>query len=239
MAATEVAVRLDEVRRRIAEACRRHERSPQDVTLVAVSKRIDLSLVADACAAGQWDLGENRVLDALQRMDDLPALLAERGLDPGNLHWHFIGHLQRNKARKASGRFTLLHGIDSLELARRLSDLAVAQQRRESVLLEVNISGEPQKNGVAPQDAVALAGDLAELPGLALDGMMGMARFGDDETGQRRSFALLRELNEQARAATGLALPVLSMGMSGDFEAAIAEGSTLVRIGTAIFGPRS
>ncbi len=239
MAATEVAVRLDEVRRRIAEACRRHERSPQDVTLVAVSKRIDLSLVADACAAGQWDLGENRVLDALQRMDDLPALLAERGLDPGNLHWHFIGHLQRNKARKASGRFTLLHGIDSLELARRLSDLAVAQQRRESVLLEVNISGEPQKNGVAPQDAVALAGNLAELPGLALDGMMGMARFGDDETGQRRSFALLRELNEQARAATGLALPVLSMGMSGDFEAAIAEGSTLVRIGTAIFGPRS
>ena len=142
-------------------------------------------------------------------------------------------------ARKASGRFTLLHGIDSLELARRLSDLAVAQQRRESVLLEVNISGEPQKNGVAPQDAVALAGDLAELPGLALDGMMGMARFGDDETGQRCSFALLRELNEQARAATGLALPVLSMGMSGDFEAAIAEGSTLVRIGTAIFGPRS
>ncbi len=238
MAGSGVAVRLEQVRQRIAAACAKAGRQPQDVRLVAVSKRIALPLVAEACAAGQWDLGENRIQDALQRMDALPDLLERLGLDAGQVRWHFIGHLQRNKARKAGGRFALLHGVDSLELGRRLSDLAVVRQHREAVLLEVNISGEPQKNGVAPQDAVALAADLAALPGLSLQGMMGMASFGDDEVGQRRSFALLRELNEQARAGTGLELPVLSMGMSGDFEAAIAEGSTLVRIGTAIFGPR-
>ncbi len=234
-----VAERLARVRDRIAAACLRHGRAREAVRLVAVAKRIPLSLVAAACAAGQRDLGENRIADALERMQALPGILTARGINPETPVWHFIGHLQRNKARRAAGRFRLLQGVDSLELAERLSGYASGENRREAVLLEVNISGEPQKNGVAPEDALVLAEKFAGLPGLDLRGMMGMASFGDDERGQRRSFALLRDLNAEAAAATGLELPILSMGMSGDFEAAIAEGSTLVRIGTAIFGPRS
>ncbi len=234
-----VAERLADVRGRIAVACAKAGRHPDDVCLVAVSKRIALPLVAEACAAGQWDLGENRIQDALERLLGLPELLLSRGIDPSPLRWHFIGHLQRNKAPKAAGKFHLIHGLDGLKLGERLSQYATAAQRREAVLLEVNISREPQKNGAKPEDAVALACALAELPGLELHGMMGMARFDHNESGIHSSFALLRELNEQARQETGLALPVLSMGMSGDFEAAIAEGSTLVRVGTAIFGPRN
>ncbi len=234
-----VTERLAKIRQRMTTACVRCGRDPQDVELIAVSKRIGLPLVAEACAAGQWVFGENRVLDALKRAQELPLLLTQRGLDPHLLRWHFIGHLQRNKATKAAGHFSLLHGVDSWELATRLSNLAVGQERRESILLEVNISGEPQKNGLPPQEAVAMACRLSALPGLDLAGMMGMASFAASEVQKRQSFASLRLLNEQARSETGLALPVLSMGMSGDFEAAIAEGSTLVRIGTAIFGPRN
>ncbi len=234
-----VAANLAAVRDRIDAACAASGRSPDEVRLVAVSKRIPLELVADACAAGQWELGENRVQDALRRQDELDAVLRSRGLDPAPLRWHFIGHLQRNKARKAAGRFALLHGLDSEELGRRLGALAGERGEAEPVLLEVNISGEEAKHGVAPERAVDLAARLAALPGLDLQGMMGMARYGDSEAGLRRSFASLRRLCENARAATGLPLPVLSMGMSGDFEVAIAEGATLVRIGTAIFGPRS
>lgn len=237
MAAT-VADRLAAVRERMAQACLRYGRAPEDVTLVAVSKRIPAQLVVDACAAGQWELGENRVADALARSESLPELLRLRNLDPARLRWHFIGHLQRNKAGKAAGRFSLVHGLDSMALAERLSLLAQQRQAREAVLLEVNISGEQQKNGVDAQAAVELAAAVAALPGIELRGMMGMARWEDDEAGLRRSFARLRRLCEDARTASGLPLPVLSMGMSADFEAAIAEGSTMVRIGTAIFGPR-
>ncbi|PIV82213.1 YggS family pyridoxal phosphate-dependent enzyme [bacterium CG17_big_fil_post_rev_8_21_14_2_50_64_8] len=237
MAAT-VADRLAAVRERMALACLRCGRSPDEVTLVAVSKRVPEELVIDACAAGQWELGENRVADALARSESLPELLRLRSLDPSLLRWHFIGHLQRNKAGKAAGRFSLVHGVDSLALAERLSLPAQQRRAREAVLLEVNISGEPQKNGVDPEAAVELAVAVAALPGIDLRGMMGMARRDDEEAGLRRSFARLRRLCEDARTASGFPLPVLSMGMSADFEAAIAEGSTLVRVGTAIFGPR-
>jgi len=233
-----VAERLERVRARIDAACRASGRAPGEVRLVAVSKRIALDLVVEACAAGQWDLGENRIDEALRRQDELPPLLEGAGLDPARLRWHFIGHLQGNKAGRASGRFRLLHGVHSLKLAGRLSRLATEAGRREPLLLEVNISGEPQKHGQAPDRAPALAEAVAALPGLDLRGFMGMARYGAPADELRRSFAALRRCAERARAACGLPLPELSMGMSGDFEEAVREGATLVRIGGAVFGPR-
>lgn len=227
------------VKERIAAACARHGRDPASVRLVAVTKMIPLRQVVEGCRCGLWDLGENRIPDALDRIPALPPLLAEAGLDPDLVRWHFIGHLQRNKAAKASGRFALLHGVDSLDLAGRLGMRAQAEGRSERILLEVNISGEAQKSGFEPGTVVETAAAAAGIPGLEIRGLMGMARYDASEPELRASFARLRRLAEEARSATGLPLPELSMGMSGDFEEAIAEGATLVRIGTALFGPRT
>jgi pyridoxal phosphate enzyme (YggS family) len=187
---------------------------------------------------GQWDLGENRIHEALDRQPELHRLLVAAGLPSAKLRWHFIGHLQSNKAGKAAGRFHLLHSIDATKLAAKLSRLAAAAGRTESILLEVNISGETQKHGLDSEEGIEAVCQIAALPGLDLRGLMGMARYGAGETELRTSFASLRRIAEGARQASGLDLPELSMGMSDDFEAAIAEGSTLVRIGGAIFGPR-
>lgn len=238
MADRPVAERLAMVRDRITEACNRAGRPDGAVRLVAVSKRIALPMVVEACRAGQWDLGENRVAEAVDRQPELARLLAEAGLPAENLRWHFIGHLQSNKAGKAAGRFHLLHSVDSVKLADKLSRLAIAESRTETILLEVNISGEPQKQGLATGEVSDVAARIATLSGLDLQGLMGMAKYGAQEDELRKCFASLRRAVEDARTASGLALPELSMGMSGDFEAAIAEGSTLVRIGGAIFGPR-
>lgn len=234
----QVVDRLQRVRDRIAAACARTGRPAHAVRLVAVSKRIALPLVMAACRAGQWDLGENRVQDALRRQAELAVALTAAGLDPDTVNWHFIGHLQRNKVNKAAGRFTLLHGVDSLDLAARLARRCAAQDALQPILLEVNISGEAQKNGLAPADVADVAARVASLPGVELQGLMGMARHGASSRDLGDSFALLRRVNENARTATGLALPELSMGMSGDYEVAVAEGATIVRIGGAIFGPR-
>jgi PLP dependent protein len=233
------AKRLDSIHTRIADACNQAGRSLDEVKLVAVSKRIDPLLMLEACRAGQWDLGENRIPDALDRQGDFEALLEGHGLPTDQLRWHFIGHLQSRKAASASGRFCLLHGVDSLKLARKLDALAQNQGRKESILLEVNAGREAQKNGLDPDQAVEVAAELADLPGLDLQGMMTMAPYGAPEKILRETFARLRNLNEEARRQTGLDLPHLSMGMSGDFEAAIMEGSTLIRVGGAIFGPRT
>jgi len=238
MADPTVASRLDEVRDRIAKACAKAGRPDDAVKLVAVSKRIPLPLVVEACLADQWDLGENRVGEAVDRQPELDRLLTEAGLIADKLRWHFIGHLQSNKAGKAAGRFHLLHSVDSYKLAAKLARLAFEAGRTESVLLEVNISGEVQKQGMVAEEVSASVGRISALPGLDLRGLMGMARFGATENELRTSFASLRRLAEVTRGAAGLELPELSMGMSGDFEAAIAEGSTLVRIGGAIFGAR-
>lgn len=238
MAAVTVAERLDEIRHRMARACAANGRSEDEVRLVAVSKRIPLPLVVEACAAGQWDLGENRIPEALERQDELAVQLGRAGLAADKVRWHFIGHLQGNKAGKAAGRFYLVHSVDSVKLAEKLSGLAVARGADERILLEVNISGEDQKHGLAAGSVVESAARIAGLPGLELLGLMGMGRYGADQVELRNGFSSLRSLAEKARAVTGRPLPELSMGMSDDFEAAIAEGSTLVRIGGAIFGPR-
>ena len=239
MADPTVAQRLDGIRDRIEAACARAGRSVDEVRLVAVSKRIDPGLVVEACRAGQWDLGENRIPEAIDRQPELANLLDQAGLPSEKLRWHFIGHLQSNKAGKAAGRFHLLHSVDSYKLADKLSRLAVEEGRTESILLEINISGEAQKQGLAPEDVSETVARISPLPGLVVRGLMGMARYGAAEKELRAGFASLRRLNEDARVSAGLDMPELSMGMSGDFEAAIAEGSTLVRIGGAIFGPRT
>jgi pyridoxal phosphate enzyme (YggS family) len=238
MADPSVAERLDGIRDRIARACAQAGRRPDSVKLVAVSKKIPLPLVVAACRAGQWDLGENRIPEAVDRQPELARLLDEAGLPAARVRWHFIGHLQSNKAGKAAGRFHMLHSLDSVKLAEKLSRLATEAGHRETALLEVNISGESQKGGLPPEEVAGAVSRMAELPGLDLQGLMGMGRFGADESELRAGFSSLRRLAETARSVTGLDLPELSMGMSGDFEAAIAEGSTLVRVGGAIFGPR-
>ncbi len=238
MGATETRERLLAVRERMAAACVRAGRPEGSVRLVAVSKRIDTERVLAACRAGQWDLGENRLPDALDRRPELEARLRAEGLDPAALRWHFIGHLQSRKAKAASGNFSLLHGVDSLKLARKLSDLAAADGRREPILLEVNAGREDQKDGLTVEETLDTAAEAATLPGLDLRGMMTMAPHGAEEAELRAVFATVRGLNEEARRVTRLPLPELSMGMSGDFEEAILEGATLVRVGSAIFGPR-
>jgi pyridoxal phosphate enzyme (YggS family) len=233
-----VAEGLAAVRERIATACARAGRSADEVRLVAVSKRIPAAAVVEAVRLGQRDLGENRIQDALRRGEELPPLLSAAGLDPAAVRWHFIGHLQRNKAGKAAGAFHLLHAVDSVDLARRLDARLAAAGTIQPVLLEVNVSREPQKHGVDPAGLPALVEGVAGLARLRLEGLMTMARWGAPEPELRATFAGLRELRDAARARSGLPLPELSMGMSDDFEAAILEGATLVRIGTAIFGPR-
>lgn len=237
MAAVPVPERLQQVRETMAAACARSGRPADAVRLVAVSKYVDLDLVVAACRCGQWDLGENRVQDALPRQESLAARLVAAGLDPAAVVWHFIGHLQGNKVKRAVGRFALLHGVDSVDLAERIAGRCEAEGMVQPLLLEVNISGEAQKHGLAPAAAIEAAARLANRPGLDLRGLMGMARYGDDAAALGRTFALLRRTCEQARTASGLALPELSMGMSGDYEIAIAEGATIVRVGSAIFSP--
>ena len=234
----DVAANLARIRERLAAACSRAGRSEADVELVAVSKRIPLTRVADACRAGQVVLGENRIQDAVPRQGEFRELLAADGLDPDLPRWHFIGSLQKNKARKAAGAFELIHGVDSADLALRLDRIAGELGVRQPILLQVNVSGEESKHGLTPDTARSAAAELAATANVDLQGLMTMARAGADEAELHSTFAALRTLSETLRADTGLALPHLSMGMSGDFEAAVAEGATLVRIGSAIFGPR-
>lgn len=222
MADLQVADRLARVRENITNACVRAGRPEGSVQLVAVTKRIALPLVVQACAAGQRHLGENRVQDALERQSLLANLLTEAGLDRNLPIWHFIGHLQKNKANKAAGRFAMVHGVDSMELAERLSRRCLADGCVQPILLEVNISGEAQKNGLPPDRVNDTAAAAGALPGLELKGLMGMARRDAEPSQLGETFALLRRLCEDARTTTGLALPELSMGMSGDYETAIA-----------------
>jgi PLP dependent protein len=221
-----IAANLQAIRRRISEALQGDSRA---VRLVAVSKSQPVEAIAEAFEAGVRDFGENYVQDALQKITALGALGAT---------WHFIGHLQANKAREVAEHFDWVHGIDRLRIAEALSRGRPGERAPLEVCVQVNISGEATKGGVAPGDALALAREVCALPRLRLRGLMGMASFTGDVAAQRAQFATLARVKEGI-VASGIALDTLSMGMSQDFEAALAEGSTLVRIGTAIFGERS
>jgi pyridoxal phosphate enzyme (YggS family) len=199
------------------------------VTIVAVTKGFGPDAVRAAQAAGLPDVGENRVQEALDKMAQVP--------DTG-VTWHLIGHLQRNKAKLVPGRFTLVHSLDSAELADELARRTAAHGTRQRVLLQVNVAGEGQKSGCAPVDAPALARRIAALESLAFDGLMTLAPLTDDLEMQRRTFRGLRRLRDSLQEE-GLWLPTLSMGMSGDYATAVEEGATVIRLGTALFGPRT
>ncbi len=217
------------VRSRIALAARRAGRDPATVALLAVSKGQPAAAVRAAYALGQRAFGENYVQEGLAKARLLAVL-------PG-IEWHLIGPLQSNKARLAAASFDWVQSVDRLKTAERLAAARDVQAGPLNVCVQVNISGEASKSGVAPDSALALAGAIAPLPRIVLRGFMGIAAATSDSVRQRAQFHLLRELFEAARAG-GLALDTLSMGMSADLEAAIAEGATLVRLGTALFGER-
>jgi len=222
--------RLAGVRERIAAAARRAGRDPAGVTLVGVVKNVPLGPVREAVAGGLADLAENRVQEARTVIEAV-------GRDA--VRWHMIGHLQRNKAGQAVELFDRIHGLDDETLAGAVSRRASESGRRVKALVQVNVSGEATKYGVAPGAAAALVRYVAGLPGIDLDGLMTIAPFGEGAEDARPHFARLRALRDAIVMETGVPLPVLSMGMSGDYEVAVEEGSTMVRIGTALFGPRS
>lgn len=220
---------LASVRQRIAVAAQRAGRSPESVTLIGVSKTQPVAAVADAIAAGLRDLGENYVQEGVTKITQLPRT---------GIAWHFIGQLQSNKTRPVAEHFDWVHTVDRLKLAERLSAQRPHYGPELQVCLQVQVEEEPQKGGVPPAELPALADAVAQLPRLKLRGLMCIPPAYDDEARQRAAFARLRTLRDSLNAA-GHALDVLSMGMSADFEAAILEGATHVRVGTAIFGPRA
>ena len=216
---------LQAVRRRISEALQGDRRA---ITLVAVSKSHGPDAIRAAFAAGCRDFGESYAQEALPKIDALREL---------PVTWHFIGHLQGNKAREVAERFDWVHAVDRLKIAQALSRGRPESRGPLDVCIQVNISREATKGGVAPNEAAPLAREVAALPRLRLRGLMGMASPTPDARRQRAEFRQLRDTYE-ALVADGLALDTLSMGMSDDFESAIAEGATMVRVGTAIFGAR-
>jgi len=220
-----IAENITRVRERIAEAAARAGRDPAEITLVAVSKTVEPARIREAVEAGILDLGENYYQEVREKMP----------LFGPDVRWHFIGHLQTNKARYVAGRFALVHSVDSEALARELGKRALAANTEQPVLIEVKLDPAATKFGVEPDAVPELAAYVAQTPGLQLCGLMGMAPFVDDPEETRPCFAPLRGLFEQLPAEYR---QTLSMGMTADFEVAIEEGATLVRIGTAIFGKR-
>lgn len=215
--------RLAQVRAEVARL------ASQPVTIVAVTKGFGNDAIRAAVAAGVVDIGENRVQEALQKQQELGVGSSELGI-----RWHLIGHLQRNKAKHVPGRFELVHSVDSLALATELDKRASGLR----VLLQVNVASEEQKSGCTPQEAPGLARQIAALGNLRLEGLMTVGPFTDDVDVQRRVFRGLRVLRDTIKEENGVWLPTLSMGMSGDYATALAEGATVIRLGTALFGPR-
>ena len=225
-----IAEKLQAVTAQIVAAARNAGRDPSEIALLAVSKTISADALREAYAAGQRAFGENYLQEALDKI----AALADSA--PG-IEWHFIGPIQSNKTRPIAENFAWVHSVDRLKIAQRLSEQRPAHLPPLNICIQVNVSGEASKSGCAPQDLSALAHAMAVLPGLRLRGLMAIPEPASSEAEQRRPLRQLRELAEQLRAE-GLALDTLSMGMSADLAAAIAEGATMVRIGTAIFGER-
>jgi len=225
-----LAENLASVRRRIAAAEGRSGRRAGGITLIGAVKTISAETLSAAVALGLTDLGENRVQEAEGHQRAVPRTAAR---------WHMIGHLQRNKAGRALELFDVVHGIDDADLARALDRRARETGRRLSVLLEVNVSGEPSKFGAAPEAAATLAEAVAPLAGLDLRGLMTVGAPVASPDAARPGFARLRELRDALARRVGLPLPELSMGMSSDYEVAIEEGATMVRVGTALFGARA
>lgn len=225
---TTIFANLQTIRARIVAAAREAGRDPAKIALLAVSKAWPAAMVREAAAAKQLQFGENYVQEAVEKI----TALADLGLE-----WHFIGPLQSNKTRLVAEHFAWVHSIDRLKIAQRLSQARGVISTPMQVCLQVNVSGEASKGGVAPEETAGLAREVAALPHLRLRGLMTMPEPTEDIALLRSRFAMLRRLRDELNAG-GLALDTLSMGMSHDFEAAVMEGATIVRVGTAIFGER-
>ena len=223
-----LAERLREVKSRIAAAAARAGRSAEEITLVAVTKTHPPQSVVALMKAGHSVLGENRVQEALSKIESLK----------GAGQWHFVGHLQRNKVNAVMGRFELIHSVDSPRLIRELEKSAARRGAAQRILLELNVTGETRKTGARPEELDALLDALAASPHLRAEGLMTMAPYSRAPEASRPAFARLRELLKSIPKLDHFSPRHLSMGMSGDYEVAIEEGATLVRIGTAIMGER-
>ena len=220
-----IAENIAKVRERIREAAQASQRDSQSVGLLAVSKTKPAAAVREAYAAGQRDFGENYLQEALAKQAELSDL---------DLVWHFIGPIQSNKTRPIAEHFDWVHSVDRLKIAQRLSEQRPAHLPALNICLQVNVSGEQSKSGCSPEELTALARAVVALPNLRLRGLMAIPEPTDDVAAQHAAFARLRQLRDEL----ALNLDTLSMGMSHDLEAAIAEGATWVRIGTALFGAR-
>jgi len=222
---------VDTIRRRIAGACTRAGRTPDEVTLVAVSKTFPAGAIREAVRAGVTDIGENYVQELLAKREQLA---------PEQIRWHFIGHLQSNKVRHIAPWITLIHAVDSLGVAQEIDRRAARAGRVIDFLVEVNTTGEETKFGVSPDATVSFLRSLEGLGHVRAAGLMTIGPFLPDPEGSRPIFRTLRHLRDEIRALgqANATMQHLSMGMTGDFEVAIQEGATLVRIGTAIFGSR-
>ena len=223
-----IADNLEVVRQKMTHAATKTGRRIDEIELVAVSKKQDAEKIRAAEEAGQFLFGESRVQEARAKIPLLPS----------RLHWHFIGHLQKNKIRHALSLFELFHGIDSLALAQEVDRIAAEDGMRPRVLLEVNVSGEASKHGFAPETLRRELEPVLSLGRLTIEGLMTMPPLAPEAEASRKHFVALRELRDQLEGEFNVRLPQLSMGMSHDFTVAIEEGATLVRVGTAIFGKR-
>ena len=226
---TDVSGNLQEVRDRISAACEKAGRDPASVELIAVSKTFPADLVGEAAACGQMTFGESRQQEAEPKI----ALL------PGRLRWHFIGRVQSNKVRKILPLFEAIHAIDSLKLAQYTASVAADLALFPKVFLQVNVGGEASKGGFEPEELEENIGSLLGIGRLEILGLMTIPPPGPDAESSRKWFVALRELRNRVERKSGVSLPCLSMGMSGDYEVAIEEGATHVRVGSAIFGGRA
>lgn len=222
---------LNEVKGRIAQACERSGRNPEDVTLVAVSKTKPEEDIMELYKAGQRDFGENYIQELRTKHEDLPK----------DIRWHMIGHLQRNKVKYIAEWVTMIHSVDTMELAETIEKEAAKHDRTIPVLIEVNVAGEESKFGVTVEEAPLLVKKIASLPHVELRGFMTSAPYVEDPETDRPVFRKLKKLSVDTFSENddNINVSVLSMGMTNDFEVAVEEGSTMVRVGTAIFGKRN
>lgn len=224
-----IAENLVEVRERISRAIQKSGREPDSARLITVSKQISVDRIEEARAAGAVVFGENKIQEAIPKIEQMGA---------EGIFWHFIGHLQKNKIKFLDERFDLIHSVDSFEVAEKIAKHYHSENRVQRILLQVNVSGEAAKFGMEPKELEKQMAEFFQLQGIQVEGLMTIPPFDSDPENSRRHFSRLRELREQYEKQNGLPLNELSMGMSNDFEVAVEEGATLVRVGTAIFGPR-
>lgn len=222
---------IEDVKMHIDNAVNKGKRNADDVTLIAVSKTKPVIMLKEAYDAGMRDFGENKVQEIMEKYDKLPS----------DIRWHMIGHLQTNKVKYIADKIYMIHSVDSLKLAAEISKQAVKAGRVIPILIEVNIADEESKFGVAPFDAEALIRSIAPLPGVSVKGLMTVAPYTDDPEDNRTYFRALKQLSVDitSKNIDNITMGVLSMGMTGDYEVAIEEGASYVRVGTGIFGARN